>query len=135
MKENPSYGTKLPKVGVFHVGVQKYSTSRNDRVTLTSSIAFQCFNVWAAVTSGTPMEFFEAVRKFGARRKIQADDPVSLGETWGLPPRIWHEEWSQASGGEGQRAMLAVAVCLKPDILLLDEPTSYYAPVLTVGSC
>ena len=64
-------------------------------------------------------------RKFGARKKIQADDPVSLGEQWGLPPRIWHEDWSQASGGEGQRAMLAIAVCLKPDILLLDEPTSY----------
>ena len=70
------------------------------------------------------MEFFEVTRKFGARKKIQPDDPVSLGETWGLPPRVWHEDWSQASGGEGQRAMLAIAICLKPDILLLDEPTS-----------
>jgi ABC-type iron transport system FetAB ATPase subunit len=50
---------------------------------------------------------------------------VSLGESWGLPPRVWHEDWSQASGGEAQRAMLAIAVALKPDVLLLDEPTSY----------
>jgi ABC-type iron transport system FetAB ATPase subunit len=56
---------------------------------------------------------------------MQPDDPVGLGEDWGLPPRIWHEEWSQASGGEAQRAMLAIAISLKPDILLLDEPTSY----------
>jgi len=71
------------------------------------------------------MEFFKQCRSFSARSKIQPDDPVSLGETWGLPPRVWYEDWSQASGGEAQRAMLAIAVALKPDILLLDEPTSY----------
>jgi ATPase subunit of ABC transporter with duplicated ATPase domains len=79
-----------------------------------------------AITSGTPLEFFKQARDFGSRKgRIQADDPVSLGEDWGLPPRVWHEEWSQASGGEAQRALLAIAVALKPDILLLDEPTSY----------
>lgn len=77
------------------------------------------------MTSGTPMEFFKQCHAFSARSGLQPDDPVSLGETWGLPPRIWHEEWAQASGGEGQRAMLAIAISLKPDILLLDEPTSY----------
>jgi ABC-type glutathione transport system ATPase component len=71
------------------------------------------------------MEFFKQCHAFSARSGLQPDDPVSLGETWGLPPRIWHEEWAQASGGEGQRAMLAIAIALKPDILLLDEPTSY----------
>jgi len=71
------------------------------------------------------MEFFKQCHAFSARSGLQPDDPVSLGETWGLPPRIWHEEWAQASGGEGQRAMLAIAISLKPDILLLDEPTSY----------
>src|SRR5271169_3156349 len=72
------------------------------------------------------MEFFKISRSFSSRTKrIQPDDPVVLGQDWGLPPRIWHEEWSQASGGEAQRAMLAIAICLKPDVLLLDEPTSY----------
>jgi len=72
------------------------------------------------------MEFFKQCRSFSARAsRMQPDDPVSLGETWGLPPRVWYEEWSEASGGESQRAMLAIAVALKPDILLLDEPTSY----------
>lgn len=72
------------------------------------------------------MEFFKQCRSFSSRSsRMQPDDPVSLSEDWGLPPRIWHEEWSQASGGEAQRAMLAIAISLKPDILLLDEPTSY----------
>jgi ABC-type iron transport system FetAB ATPase subunit len=71
------------------------------------------------------MEFYKQCRSFSSRAKVQVDDPVALGEDWGLPPRVWHEDWSQASGGEGQRAMLAIAISLKPDILLLDEPTSY----------
>jgi ABC-type multidrug transport system ATPase subunit len=80
-----------------------------------------------AVTSGTPLDFFKQCRGFSSRStRVQPDDPVSLGEDWGLPPRIWHEEWSQCSGGEAQRAMLAIAIALKPDILLLDEPTSYH---------
>ena len=79
-----------------------------------------------ALTSGTPMEFFNRARDFGSRKgRIQPDDPVTLAEDWGLPPRVWHEEWTQASGGETQRAMVAIAIALKPDILLLDEPTSY----------
>jgi len=78
-----------------------------------------------AISSGTPMEFFNQCRAFSSRgSRMPPDDPVSISEGWGLPPRVWHEEWSQASGGEGQRAMLAIAVSLKPDILLLDEPTS-----------
>jgi ABC-type iron transport system FetAB ATPase subunit len=79
-----------------------------------------------AISSGTPIEFFKACRVFSSRSRVQVDDPVSLGEDWGLPPRIWHEDWSQCSGGESQRAMLAIAIALKPDILLLDEPTSYF---------
>lgn len=80
-----------------------------------------------ASTSGTPMDFFNHCCKFSSRSsKNQPDDPVSLAESWGLPPRVWHEEWSQASGGEAQRAMVAIAVALKPDVLLLDEPTSYF---------
>ena len=122
MKENLSFGIKRRKVGASHVGGQKFSMSLNDHVFPSK----RRMTDREAMTSGTPIEFFAQCRAFSSRRsRMQPDDPVSLSEDWGVPPRIWHEEWSQASGGEAQRAMLAIAVSLKPDILLLDEPTSY----------
>lgn len=123
MRESPFSFIKLQKAGASQIGDQESYTYHNDRV------ATQLFaaNYIKALTSGTPLEFFNQCRLFSSRgSRVQADDPVSLAEDWGLPPRIWHEEWSQASGGESQRAMLAISICLKPDILLLDEPTSYH---------
>lgn len=120
MKGNPFYGIKRQKVGDYRVGGQKFYMSLNDHVSLPTLL-----KLFVAISSGTPMAFFNRCRSFMSRKsRMQPDDPVSISEDWGLPPRIWHEEWSQASGGEAQRAMLAIAVSLKPDIMLLDEPTS-----------
>ena len=42
----------------------------------------------------------------------------------GLPQHVLNQQWSELSGGQAQRAMLSVCAALRPDVLLLDEPTS-----------
>lgn len=46
--------------------------------------------------------------------------------TWGLQPAdtFLNKEWTQLSGGESQRMVLAIAIASKPCILAFDESTS-----------
>jgi putative ABC transport system ATP-binding protein len=62
--------------------------------------------------------------RFGPSLVGRSVDVARLLERAGLQPSYAERDASQLSVGEQQRVMLARALALEPEVLLLDEPTS-----------
>ncbi|MCL2483285.1 MAG: ATP-binding cassette domain-containing protein [Propionibacteriaceae bacterium] len=59
----------------------------------------------------------------GDSRRVASQKGLEVMQRFGLEPVAWRP-FSALSGGEAQRLMLARALAVGPDVLLVDEPTA-----------
>lgn len=64
----------------------------------------------------------------GRRRESAEKSALDLLDRFNLT-RVAGRRFSQLSGGEAQRLMLARAIASRPDLLLIDEPTAQLDPI------
>ena len=99
----------------------------------------------ASLLPGTPRDFLAAVSGFSAhhhsssspspasaaramlpgaadgKRALSAHPAFAVADAWGVPRELWDRTWANLSGGEAQRAVLAIAVGMRSaEVLLLD---------------
>ena len=98
------------------------------RIRTNLSMVFQQFNLWAHMT--VLQNVMEAPVTVLGRDKAEVEekarmylDKVGIGDKCDVYP-------AQMSGGQQQRAAIARALCMEPEALLFDDPTSALDPEL-----
>jgi energy-coupling factor transport system ATP-binding protein len=114
VKEGEVLRSEKNKGGKFRTAVvlqNFYAQISYLRSTVLEEIAFPCENI------GLP-------REETARRVAEAIDKIRIGH-------LAHRNPLELSGGEKQKVVLAAALAVKPDLLVLDEPLSQLDPETT----
>ncbi len=128
---------EMPDGGEVLVGAERVtigpggatpSRARIERIRRRVAMVFQSFNLWHHMTVlGNVIE--APVHVHGRPRAEAIEEARALIAKVGLTHRA-DAYPSQLSGGEQQRAAIARALAVHPDVMLFDEPTSALDPEL-----
>ena len=77
---------------------------------------------------GTPADSFAEARSYASQREREHGDLGVAAAALLLEPAALSQPWATLSGGQALRASLALALALRPDCLLVDEPTAACDP-------
>ena len=132
---------EVPDAGEVHVGGEliRMRTGRRgqampadrrqvDRIRARLGMVFQQFNLWSHLTVlqnviEAPIHVLRLPRREAADRARALLDKVGLADKHDYFP-------AHLSGGQEQRAAIARALAMEPDVMLFDEPTSALDPEL-----
>jgi arginine/ornithine transport system ATP-binding protein len=99
-----------------------------ERIRARLSMVFQSFNLWSHMT--VLENIIEApIHVLGVKRREAIEKAEHLLDKVGILDRKDYYP-AQMSGGQQQRAAIARALAMDPDVMLFDEPTSALDPEL-----
>ena len=132
---------EVPDAGEVHVGGELIRMKRDrrgralpadrrqvDRIRARLGMVFQQFNLWSHLTVvqnvvEAPIHVLKLPRREAVDRAHALLDKVGLADKHDYFP-------AHLSGGQEQRAAIARALAMEPDVMLFDEPTSALDPEL-----